>query len=114
MNPNTGEIVYGDAEVIDRYGKEHGVEMVPVPENVASLLQHMPYGARMAWWRRNRPSLEQLADQPAGLSAGQQKAVAKKARKQRARLARLAQVNCKHSHGEPGQVGCKVCGWEKT
>lgn len=89
MNPSQEKPLYGQAEVIDRHGKAAGAPAAKMsPEDAISALQRMGYGARMAWWRRNRPSLEQLAKQPAGLSASQQKAFDKRARKRAANLAR--------------------------
>lgn len=90
MNPKNNEPLYGGAEVIDRHGHSAGAPSSKAPpKNIATWeLMNMGYGARMAWWRRNRPSLAQLAETPAGLSNGQQKAFDKRARKRAANLAR--------------------------
>ncbi len=84
MNKDT--IDYGGAEVIDHKSQQVDPDkLVPMPDPVVSALEKMPHGERMAWWRRNRPTLVQLAQNPAGLSASQQKAVDKQARKRAAR-----------------------------
>ena len=90
VNPANEKPLYGGAEVIDRHGKSAGAPAPKMsPEEAISALERMGYGARVAWWRRNRPSLELLAKSPAGLSASQQKTIDKRARKRAANLARL-------------------------
>lgn len=87
MNPNTGEIVYGDAEVIDRHGKEQGVKMVPVPEKVRSALENLSPHQRQMWAKAHRPSLDQLVEAGADLTASQKKSLQKRERRRQAALA---------------------------
>lgn len=83
----TGEIIeYGDAEVVDRDGGVVGGQgLAPMSAAQASALRRAGYGARMHWFRRNRPTLDQLAEQ-GSLTDTQRKALEKRDRKRRARL----------------------------
>lgn len=97
MNPNTGEIIYGDADVIDRHGKEHGVHMVPVPENMVSELNNMTSAQRKEWAHANRPlanrpSLDAVVESEVDLTTSQNKALEKKERKRKLRLQQIAQT----------------------
>lgn len=92
MNPNTGEIVYGDAEVIDQHGKEHGVQMVPVPEGRVAALNNMSPQHRRLWARVNRLSLQETVDAGIELTPTQSKALSKQERKRQRRLKELARA----------------------
>lgn len=88
MNPNTGEIHYGTAEVvINRFERQSGTFFVPIPQEEASAVQGMSLRDRKKWAKENRASLDELVESGAQLNSTQMKALAKRERKQAKRLA---------------------------
>ena len=85
MNPNNGDIYTGEAlkqfELAMKEGTEEKVQMVPVPEKLVSALNNLSPHQRQMWARRNRPTLDQLVEAGADLTAVQKKTLQKRERR---------------------------------
>ncbi len=62
MNPDTGNIHYGSAEVLDRIGKKVGAELVPIPEEELPTVEAMNTSQRKAWAKRQRKGASRLKE----------------------------------------------------
>jgi hypothetical protein len=81
MDQNTGDIYHGTLDELAEVEKKKGIQMVPVPEEVASALAVLSPHQRQMWAKANRPSLDQLVEAGADLTAVQLKALQKRERR---------------------------------
>lgn len=62
MNPLNGDIHYGDAEVLDRIGKQIGKELVPIPEDIIETVESFNTAQRKNWAKQERKRQRRLKE----------------------------------------------------